>query len=198
MPRPAPSPVSPLAAHASLAQGRPLPPTMTVRDALGAYLGENGFDTLGYTAPTYEVEAFGRRYTLTNTPDRMKAIPLHDLHHVATGYGTDLVGEGEIGAWELRAGCRTPIVYVLNLVAALLGLVLAPRRMARAWRAARGAVSLYRQEHEYAAVLDLTLGELRDRLRVPADGVAREPRRLHETAAAISPPAPPAPHPARQ
>ncbi len=29
---------------------------MKVRDALGAYLAENAFDTLGYTAPTYEVE----------------------------------------------------------------------------------------------------------------------------------------------
>ncbi len=28
-------------------------------------------------------------------------IPFNDLHHVATGYGTDVLGEAEIGAWEL-------------------------------------------------------------------------------------------------
>ena len=32
-------------------------------------------------------------------------LPWHDLHHVATGYGTGLIGEAEISAYELRAGC---------------------------------------------------------------------------------------------
>jgi hypothetical protein len=34
------------------------------------------------------------------------ALPPHDLHHVATGFDTTLVGEAEIGAWELASGCR--------------------------------------------------------------------------------------------
>jgi hypothetical protein len=161
---------------------RPLPSTLTVRAARDAYLAENGFDTAGYSAPTYEVDAFGRRFTLRNTDDRKRALPLHDLHHLAIGYGTDLVGEAEVAAWELRAGCRTPIIYALNLAAVLLGLLLAPRRIARAFLDARGATTLYRQEHDYTALLGLTLGELRARLGVPNGGVAREPRRLHETA----------------
>src|SRR5689334_18760326 len=123
-----PSPVSTFPASTS-STARPLPPTMKVRDALGVYLAENGFDTAGYTAETYEIEAFGRSYTLRNTANRKWAIPFHDLHHVATGYGTDLIGEAEVAAWELIGGCRTPVVYALNLGALLFGLVWSPRRV---------------------------------------------------------------------
>jgi hypothetical protein len=175
-----PAPTTPAALPAE--GRRPLPDAAIMRDALGAYLAENGFDTAGYTAPTYEVEVFGRAYTFTNTEDRKRAIPLHDLHHVATGYGTDLVGEAEVGAWELVAGCRAPIVYALNLTAVAIGLVLAPLRVLRAFRDARGARSLYRIDHDYDALLALPVGELRRRLGVRAGGVAREPRRLHDSA----------------
>jgi hypothetical protein len=163
-------------------QRRPLPPTLSVREALSLYLGENGFDTASYTAPTFEFEAFGRRYTLPNSPERRRAVPLHDLHHMATGYGTDLVGEAEIGAWELVGGCRTPTVYLLNLLAMSGGLLLAPLRTLRALRDARGARALYRHDHDYDALLDLSLGELRARLGIPVDGLASRPQRLHDEA----------------
>jgi ubiquinone biosynthesis protein Coq4 len=31
---------------------------------------------------------------------------LHDLHHVATGFGTDMIGEGEVSVWETRRRLR--------------------------------------------------------------------------------------------
>jgi hypothetical protein len=169
------------ASRSALAQERlrPLPGTLTVRDALAHYLAENGFDTKAYTASTYEIEAFGRRYVFKNTPNRKWAIPLHDLHHVATGYGTDLVGEAEVGVWELVGGCRTPIVYALNIAAVLVGVLLAPLRILRAVRDARGARALYRHDTSYEELLALPLSELRRRLGIPSDGVARSPRRLH-------------------
>ena len=150
--------------------------------AIDRYLGENGFDRADYTAPTVEVEAFGRSFRLRNRPNRQWAIPLHDLHHVATGYGTDLIGEAEIGVWELRGGCRRPVVYGLNIAAVVMGLFLAPLRLWRAFADARGARTLYVQEHDYAALLALPLGELRRRLGVPPAGVVRAPRRLHAKA----------------
>ena len=39
-----------------------------------------------------------------NGAARVRAVRLHDLHHVATGYATSWVGEAEIGAWEREAG----------------------------------------------------------------------------------------------
>ena len=69
---------------------------------------------------------------------------IHDLHHVVTGYQTDLRGEAEIGAWELASGClRWPAATILNLFALAMGLVIAPHRMARAWSLGRHTQNLY-------------------------------------------------------
>jgi len=83
---------------------------------------------------------------------------------VATGYATDLVGEAEIGAWELRAGCTTLAAWVYNGMAVALGLVLGPRRVWRAFRDARGMRTLYRLGLPYEQVFALPLGELRRQL----------------------------------
>lgn len=97
---------------------------------------------------------------------------LHDLHHVATGYRTDLVGEAEIGAWELRAGCTTLAAWLYNGMAVMLGLVLGPRRVWRAFRGAKGMRTLYRLGLPYDEVLALSLSELRARLGIPVGGLS--------------------------
>lgn len=166
-------------------------PSLTVLAARDAYLAENGFDTSGYTANTFDVEAFGRSYSFRNTADRKWAIPLHDLHHVATGYGTDLVGEAEIGAFELVGGCRTPVVYGLNIVAVAMGFFVAPLRTLRAFAHARraGARALYRTPATMDDLLALSLGDLRARLGLPHAGLSVEPRRRHDEQSAPSLPA---------
>ncbi|HEY6338827.1 MAG TPA: hypothetical protein VIW68_10060 [Candidatus Sulfotelmatobacter sp.] len=37
--------------------------------------------------------------------------PLHDLHHVATGYDASFIGEAEISTFELRSGWGTPLIF---------------------------------------------------------------------------------------
>ena len=79
-----------------------------------------------------------------NTSGRQAALLQHDLHHVATGYDTTLVGEAEIGAWELASGCRHYYAaWILNAGAALTGLLLAPRRVLRAFQRGRRSTNLY-------------------------------------------------------
>jgi hypothetical protein len=79
-----------------------------------------------------------------NTDARRRAVRLHDLHHLATGYETSLVGEAEIGAWELAGGCkRYPAAWVLNIAAVLLGLLVAPRCTWRAFLRGRHSETLY-------------------------------------------------------
>src|SRR2546425_10008425 len=57
-----------------------------------------------------------------NTRGRVRAVRLHDLHHIATGYTTTPVGEAEIGAWELASGCGDYLAaWVLNLGAVPIG-----------------------------------------------------------------------------
>ena len=131
--------------------------------------------------PTVRLKFFGRYFDFPNSPNRQWAIPLHDLHHLATGYGTDFIGEAEVGLWELRAGCETPIVYALNGAAVVIGLFLSPRRMLAAYRAAKGARTLYRAPLPMEEVLSMRVGDLRAHLAIPEGGLCGE-RRLHEDA----------------
>jgi ubiquinone biosynthesis protein Coq4 len=72
---------------------------------------------------------------------------LHDLHHVLTEYGTSWTGEAEISAWELASGCRDyAAAWVLNGLGLLMGLVIAPIRVARAFRRGLQSRNLYGRE----------------------------------------------------
>jgi hypothetical protein len=42
---------------------------------------------------------------LPNIPPRRRAVQVHDLNHVLTGYGTDWTGELRISGHELGMGC---------------------------------------------------------------------------------------------
>jgi hypothetical protein len=132
-----------------------------VGEALGRYLDDNGFDERDYGADRFSVRLFGRDLRLPNSAARRRAIPLHDLHHVATGYGTDLAGEAEIGAWELAAGCDSPFLYLINGAAVAIGLCIAPRRVLAAARRGWRARSLYRGVVDAERAKAMTVAELR-------------------------------------
>jgi hypothetical protein len=88
-------------------------------------------------------------------------LPLHDLHHVATGYNSTLVGEAEISAFELRAGWGKPLILLFCCGSLVTGLFLSPRRLWQAWKRARGARSLYKIKMPYEELLVMNVGELR-------------------------------------
>jgi hypothetical protein len=169
-------------AATSKSLAEPLAPSLSLRAARAAYFAENGFALADYSAPTVTIKAFGLALVLPNGPDRQWAVPQHDLHHVATGYGTDLVGEGELGAWELAAGCRRGAVYALNGLAASAGILLSPLRVMRAFRLGLGQRTLYRHPRDYDALLGQSVGALRRHLGIPARGLAVQPRKLHDDA----------------
>lgn len=154
----------------------------TVKDALQQYLSINGFSTAAYDAKTVDIPIGPLVIPLPNSAGRKKVVRFHDLHHVATGYGTDLTGEAEIGAWELRAGCTNFAAYLYNGMAVAMGLLISPLRTLRAFGDARGSTTLYRLGLSYEEVLALDLLALRARLGVPASGVARLAPRLHDAA----------------
>lgn len=149
---------------------------VSVREARDRYLAQNGFSVEAYSAPYATMNVFGVRFRIPNAAGRKKNIRFHDLHHVLTGFGTDVAGEGEIAAWQYRAGLpRSWFVRVLITCGLLLGFVVAPRRVLRAWRAGRGCRSLFIEDGRptYDELLDLELGELRARVGLPRDGVGR-------------------------
>ena len=76
-----------------------------------------------------------------------------------------MIGESEIAAWELGAGCRDfAAAWVLNLAGIGGGLVFAPRRALRAFVRGRRSRSFYGADLD--ELLDLTVAEARERMGV--------------------------------
>jgi hypothetical protein len=140
-------------------------------EARDRFLAENNFRVADYSAPTYTLKILGVPLKLPNTKAHQWATPLHDLHHVLTGYPTNWIGEAEIGAWELRAGCKTLVVYWLDLSGVVIGLLLSPARVWRAFRAAKGQRTLYRDPALCQSLPQMTVGEVRARLGIPPGGL---------------------------
>jgi hypothetical protein len=149
---------------------------LTLREARAQYFRASGIeDDGGYARKWVKIKLGPVPVVFPNTTGRRAALLPHDLHHVATGYDTTLVGEAEIGAWELASGCRHYYAaWVLNLGAAVTGLFLAPRRVARAFRRGRRCTNLYHLGIDTAWSAETVTG-LRQRLGLRDAG--REPPR---------------------
>ena len=141
----------------SIARGRAVDDALSARDARDLFLRESGLDTSGYEAPDFVVRVGPVTLRFPNPG----LLPYHDLHHVITGYGGDFLGEAEISAFELRAGGTTPLIRLLSVGALAMAVFVAPLRVLRAWRRARGARSLYVLRQPYERLLDMKVGELR-------------------------------------
>lgn len=74
---------------------------LRVRDARARYFESNGFGDGGYDAKWVKLALGPIPFAFPNGAARVRAVRLHDLHHVATGYDTNVLGEAEIGAWEI-------------------------------------------------------------------------------------------------
>jgi hypothetical protein len=82
--------------------------TQTLRDAAAAHLKDMkdaGVDA-DAEARWVWIKIGPIPFAYPNTKGRKRLVAAHDLHHLLTGYGTDLVGEAELGAWELGTGLR--------------------------------------------------------------------------------------------
>ena len=137
-----------------------------VRAGRDQYLAENSLRVESYTAKKFPVYFFRWAVWLPNPG----FLPTHDLLHVLTGYGTGLVGEAEISAYELRGGCGSLMIFILCLGAIGFGMFVAPKRIIRAWRDCRGARNLYHSTIPYESLLEMTIGDLRQQLGLPRAG----------------------------
>jgi hypothetical protein len=92
------------------------------------------FGVFGFAIPCY------------NFAWRRQALPVHDLHHVVTGYPVSMPGEFQVAAWEFAAG-RFPSLFsnlfCLPLIG--LGLVHSPAKVFGAFQHGLFCRSLYGQ-----------------------------------------------------
>jgi hypothetical protein len=142
--------------------------TLSLRDARGRYFADNAFgDDGGYAKKWVKLQLGPLPFAFPNSAARVRAVKYHDLHHVVTGYDTDVVGEAEIGAWEIGSGCAGFVAaWILNLYAMVLGFLAGnPRAVFRAFVRGRHTRNLYRDEYG-EALLDARLGAVRARLEL--------------------------------
>ncbi|MFO0746333.1 MAG: hypothetical protein U1F43_11750 [Myxococcota bacterium] len=145
----------------TLAQTRPDALDHTMLAARTRYFETNHFGADGgYGDRWVDLKIGPVHVAFPNTAGRVKAVRYHDLHHLATGYATDLRGESEISAWELGAGCKGfAAAWFLNLSAMTVGVALSPRRVFAAFVRGRRSQSLYGLDFE--PLLAKTVGEVR-------------------------------------
>lgn len=139
---------------------------LSLRDARGRYFADNAFgDDGGYAKKWVKLQLGPLPFAFPNSAARVRAVKYHDLHHVVTGYDTNVVGEAEIGAWEIGSGCAGFIAaWILNLYAMVLGFLSgAPDAVFRAFVRGRHTKNLYHDEYG-EALLDARLGAVRARL----------------------------------
>jgi hypothetical protein len=102
---------------------------LPLRAARARYFEDNAFGPDGgYSKSWVPIQMGPIKVAIPNSAARVRAVKYHDLHHVVTGYTTDLVGEAEIGAWEIGSGCAGFVAaWILNLYAIVLGFCRGPR-----------------------------------------------------------------------
>jgi hypothetical protein len=129
-------------------------PEQTLRDARARYFQVNQFgDNGGYDDAWVDFKLGPLPFPFPNTPARVRAVRYHDLHHVLTGYDTNTIGEFEISAWEIAAGCKSYLAaWQLNLGGMFAGMFISPRRIWSAFLRGRSSHTLY--DRSLDALLD--------------------------------------------
>lgn len=140
-------------------------PRLTLGEAVKQYFAENKFGADGgYSAKWVPIKIGPLPFFVPNTKERVRAVRFHDLHHVLTGYETNLAGEFEIGAWELASFCADMrVAWYLNLQSMMAGLLSHPRRTFAAFALGRKTKNLYRETYG-PDLLNVTVGEMAERL----------------------------------
>lgn len=138
---------------------------LTLREARARYFDANdlGADG-GYGDKWVKLRVGPIRFGFPNTKARLRAVRLHDLHHVMTGYDTDWKGEFEISSWEIASSCRGYVAaWVLNLGGLAAGLFTYPRAVWRAFVRGRRCGNFYATGYS-EALLARTVGDARREL----------------------------------
>lgn len=120
--------------------------TCTLAAARADHFAAAGLGDGGYDDPLVRLRFGPLTVTLPNTAGRKKAVPLHDLDHVLTGYPAgSWRGEFAISAWEIAAGCgRFLTGWAINLGGFAAGSLAYPRTTFAAFVRGRRSQALYR------------------------------------------------------
>ena len=140
---------------------------MELGEALSHYYVAHGLPADGGAGAAWFRVRMGRvAIPLPNPPARRRALFFHDTNHVLTGYDTTFSrGEIEIAAFEIGAGCGVyAIAWAINLSMLLIGGLLRPVAVFRAFVRGRHARSIYRRDDARTALERMHVADLRAQL----------------------------------
>lgn len=142
----------------------------TLLEARAHYFERNGFGSDGgYSDKWVHVKLGIVPFAFPNVASRVRAVRYHDLHHVLTGYGTDMNGEAEIAAWELATNCRGfYAAWLLNFGSLAYGSLVCPRRVHAAFVRGRHTANLYDRDFD-DTLLGRTVTQQRGELGLDRD-----------------------------
>ncbi len=147
-------------------------PNLSLGEAVKQYFIANNFgDDGGYGDRWVEVKLGPIPFYILNAKSRVRAVRFHDLHHILTGYETNLVGEFEISAWELASFCADMhAAWVLNMSGLVGGFLLWPRRTLHAFLRGRNSRNLYRESYS-PELLAMKVKDVKAKLGLDKDEV---------------------------
>jgi len=149
------------------------PDALSLREARSRYFAHNGFDEETYVEPFVRIPVGPVAVYLPNLSSRKRAVKVHDLNHLVSGYGTDWQGEFEESAFELGTGMGGYwFGWFINVGGLAAGLVRSRERTLRAFaRGRRARGSIYRHIARWSEeLLDRPVSTLREVVAADEDG----------------------------
>jgi hypothetical protein len=150
------------------------PDRVSLGKALRLYFADNGFgEDGGYTDAWVDFHLGPIPFPFPNTASRKRAVRFHDLHHLVTGYRTDIAGEFQISDWEIGSGCRDFVAaWQLNLGGMGGGAVRWPRKTWQAFLRGRQSNNFYDRAYD-DTLLSMKVGDRCGRRRRPTSRSTR-------------------------
>jgi hypothetical protein len=145
-----------------------------IRDALAQHYMTYGLPLDGgASSPWFNVHIGPLKIRLPNPPARRRAVVMHDINHIVTGYNTTFSeGEMSIAAFEVGAGCgRLAIVWFINLSLLAIALVVHPSLAFAGFVRGRRSASIYATVRDATALTTMSVESVRTLLRIASTDV---------------------------
>lgn len=139
----------------------------TPREILSKFYSDNNLDPDGgQSSSSVKIELTPKfHFYFPNFDARRKAVVLHDIHHLLTGYTTTLSGESEISAWEIGSGCENYwAAFLIDTSGVVMGIPFNLISVLKAFSRGRKTKNLYHNNLSNNKILGMKISELRKHL----------------------------------
>lgn len=141
----------------------------TPREILQKFYADNNLDEDGgQSKPYVKIEiAPPFHFYIPNLEARRKVVVKHDIHHLLTGYETNVAGESEISIWEVVSGCgKYWIVFFIDVPGSMLGFGFNLPKLLKSFARGRRTGNLYHDKYTTEQALDMKVGDLRKEFKL--------------------------------